>query len=744
MGTTPVARLAATFICTVLFLLALVLPTARAAPAPAIALSAAEKAWIAAHPHIRLGTDPEFAPFEYTDKDGRYQGIAASYIALLNKRLGLHMEVVPNLRWRDVPPMAQRKEIDVLPCVGKTKDRERYLLYSRPYLSFSRVILTRIETPFISGIDDLGTMRVAVQAHSSHEGYLRDHTTISPITYPDLQSALLALSNGKTDAFVGNVASATYWIRKLNLTNLKVAAPVGGKPEHLYFAVRDDWPQLVSIINKGLGSITTAEREAIRRRWVDIEYPPGIPPHEVRRIVLQVIAAAVIILLVILFWNRRLHQEIERRKEIEAALERAREELEDRVRARTAALAATNDELTAEIRRRTEAQRRLALAEAQWRNTFNSISDFISVLDLDHRILRVNDAFAAFLGLPADKIKGRHCYEVFHHTPAPIAHCPHTELIRTGRPCTREVFDQEREMHFLVTDSPLYQDGELVGSVHISKDITTQKKAELELKAHRDHLEELVAERTRELSKANEELKQLDRLKSMFIASMSHELRTPLNSIIGFTGIILQGMVGGLTAKQKDHLERVYRSAKHLLNLITDVIDISKIEAGRVDVFPEPVVLRTVVDEAVAAIEPQLCQKGLGIEVRLEEEIELTTDRKRLLQALINLMSNAVKYTEEGTVTVEAAVEGEQLRLTVRDTGIGIAPEEMPKLFEAFERLPSHLRVKAGGTGLGLYLTRKLVTELLGGEITVASEPGQGSVFTVTIPVILREKRETT
>jgi len=708
-----------------------------------VQLTAKEREWIQAHSTIRLGIDQEFAPFEYIDKNGEYKGIASSYVALLNERLGLGMRVVPGLRWRDVPPMAKRKEIDVLPCVGKTAQRRQYLRFSLPYASFHRVIITRTDTPFMTGPADLDGLKTAVQANSSHEGYLRENTTITPVVYPDQQTALLAVANGEADAFVGNIASAAYWIRRLSLTNLKVAAPVSNEPQHLYFAVRRDWPELVAIINKGLRSITPEEEEAIRRQWVNIEYKPGISPRQLRDYILQVVGVAAVLLLVILFWNRRLQAEISRRTQTEQALQRARDELEDRVRQRTAMLAEANKELRAEIEHRAETERKLKLAEAQWRNTFNSITDFITVLDRDHTILRTNDAFAAMLGLPPEEVVGRRCHEIFHNQDEPVQGCPHAKSMETGRSHTEEIYDVNRDMHLLVTDSPLFENGELVGSVHIAKDITRQKQAENELKAHRDRLEELVAERTKELSEANRELQQLDRLKSMFIASMSHELRTPLNSIIGFTGIMLQGMTGGLNDKQRDHLGRVYRSAKHLLNLITDVIDISKIEAGRVDVFPEPLELGEVVREAVTAVEPQLQAKDLTLRIAVPRGLAMRTDRKRLLQSLINLLGNAVKFTEQGRIGVTAeAVENGRVRVAVSDTGIGIEPENIPKLFEAFERLDTHLRVKAGGTGLGLYLTKKLVTELLGGKITVESRPGKGSVFSFIIPMDIGTAKE--
>jgi len=242
---------------------------------------------------------------------------------------------------------------------------------------------------------------------------------------------------------------------------------------------------------------------------------------------------------------------------------------------------------------------------------------------------------------------------------------------------------------------------------------------------------------------ANLQLKELDKLKSMFIASMSHELRTPLNSIIGFTGMMLQGLAGDLNDEQKDNLSRVYRSGQHLLQLITDVIDISKIEAGRIDVFPQRFSLRTLVEEAIDTIRPQLDRKHLELEIDAPTWPEMTTDRRRLMQCLINYLSNAVKFTEQGTVTIIVREMDSLVDIAVRDTGIGIKESDMPKLFEAFERLESYLRIKAGGTGLGLYLTRKIARDLLHGDVAVESIVDSGSTFSLRIPCALNIPTET-
>lgn len=238
-----------------------------------IDLTEKEKEWIRQHPTIHLGIDPEFAPFEYMD-NGKYSGIASDYIKLLNQRLGLNMQVVKGLSWEQAVNKARNKEVDVLPIVGMTEERKQFLNYSKSYIDFHRVLITRTDTPFITGLDDVRDLRIAVQSNTSHEGYLREHTNIKPIGYDTLSKSLMALSGGEVDAFVANVASATYWIRKLNLTNLKIAAPVSQDLQSLHFAVRNDWPELNNMLQKGLDSISDRQRRKISEKWLLLEYDP--------------------------------------------------------------------------------------------------------------------------------------------------------------------------------------------------------------------------------------------------------------------------------------------------------------------------------------------------------------------------------------------------------------------------------------------------------------------------------------
>ncbi len=276
-------------------------------------------------------------------------------------------------------------------------------------------------------------------------------------------------------------------------------------------------------------------------------------------------------------------------------------------------------------------------------------------------------------------------------------------------------------------------------------DVTEQRRQEQQLRELNVGLEARVEARTVELRSALQRAESADRIKSAFLATMSHELRTPLNSIIGFTGILLQQLPGPLNEEQQRQMEMVRGSARHLLALINDVLDISKIEAGRLEVQAESFELPPLLDRLMATMAPQAEKKGLTLRLDAAGAPRtLFNDRRRIEQVLLNLLSNAVKFTERGGVTlfvdsvedfVVAPGAGAQaaVRVLVRDTGIGIAERDLPMLFEPFRQVDSGLARQHEGTGLGLSICRRLC-ELMGGEIRVRSEPGVGSTFTVILP----------
>jgi PAS domain S-box-containing protein len=239
------------------------------------------------------------------------------------------------------------------------------------------------------------------------------------------------------------------------------------------------------------------------------------------------------------------------------------------------------------------------------------------------------------------------------------------------------------------------------------------------------------------LKEKNIELVRANQAKDRFLATMSHELRTPLNAVIGFTGTLLMKLPGPLNAEQEKQLKMVQSSAKHLLSLINDLLDLARIEAGKLELKPEPTRCAELITAACESLRPLAQGRGLTLDVAGDEELSLHLDRRTLSQIVLNLLNNAIKFTERGGVRVRVARavrEGRSaVEISVADTGVGIRPEDQEKLFFPFSQLNASLRRGPEGTGLGLHLSQKLA-EALGGRILVQSELGKGSTFTLVLP----------
>ena len=312
-----------------------------------------------------------------------------------------------------------------------------------------------------------------------------------------------------------------------------------------------------------------------------------------------------------------------------------------------------------------------------------------------------------------------------------------TEPYRRGEPFWIRTADHEGMRTLLGV--PLVKDGRLVGSIAIYRrevqPFTDQQTALVQTFADQAVIAIENVRLFKELAAANRELAAASQHKSEFLANMSHELRTPLNAIIGFSEILTDRMFGELNEKQEEYLKDIYASGTHLLSLINDILDLSKIEAGRMDLEATDFHLPSAIDDALLLMRERAGRRGLSLERHVDERLgEVRADQRKVKQVLLNLLSNAVKFTPEGgRIDVRAALVDGSVEISVTDTGIGIAPEDQEVVFEEFRQVGKSDK-KAEGTGLGLALCRKFV-ELHGGRIWVKSQVGQGSTFAFTIPL---------
>ncbi len=387
---------------------------------------------------------------------------------------------------------------------------------------------------------------------------------------------------------------------------------------------------------------------------------------------------------------------------------------------------------------------------------------FVGLLIPDGTVIEANRSALAAAGLRLEDVLGQSFEQTYWFAYSKAVQQQLREAVdraAVGTPSRYDVQVRAAEGVFIWLDFSLYplrdETGKVVFLVPSGIVITERKNAEDALRAIAADLERRVVERTsdleetrdalmnlvedlsgktQELQKANVRLHEMDKLKSVFLATMSHELRTPLNSIIGFTGILLQKLAGPVNEEQVKQLGMVRNSAHHLLALINDVLDISKIEAGQLEIVREPFELPEMIESVRKTMAPQAERKGLALSADIEPGIgSLTSDRRRVEQILLNLVGNAVKFTESGQIQIECRVRDGRLVIRGADAGIGIRSEDMDKLFVPFRQIETGLDRPHDGTGLGLSICKKLA-EMLGGEIRAESTWGAGSAFTFTLP----------
>jgi PAS domain S-box-containing protein len=269
----------------------------------------------------------------------------------------------------------------------------------------------------------------------------------------------------------------------------------------------------------------------------------------------------------------------------------------------------------------------------------------------------------------------------------------------------------------------------------IIRDVSERQRADEQLKAIQSAYTAELAAKNHELEIRNEEVERANKLKSEFLSGMSHELRTPLHTIIGFAELLLEGMQGALNDKQERFLGFIHRDSQHLLALINDVLDLSKIESGKLELQQDVFPLMDALEETISSIRPRGTAKSIEIEIQGPTQVDIYADRLRFKQILYNLLSNAVKFTpENGQVLVDVSIDGHAASICVSDTGIGIPASEHNSVFDKFYQVGQKQAGGQEGTGLGLAITKRLVEEH-GGSITLESEPGKGARFTFTIPL---------
>ncbi|MBP1910704.1 PAS domain S-box protein [Methanolobus bombayensis] len=378
-----------------------------------------------------------------------------------------------------------------------------------------------------------------------------------------------------------------------------------------------------------------------------------------------------------------------------------------------------------DITERKKAEKELKLNESKYRSLFEKSNDAVVIHDTSGNVLDINEKASIMFRCPEEELMQMNIMDM---------------ILPEDRESTIAALGMLKEKKYWRNETRMFRpDGSII-HLDVSGSVIDAQKNIIQA-VGRDITDRIKAEK--DMIQAKIEAETASRTKSEFLATMSHELRTPLNSIIGFSDIMLDGLAGELVDKQRHYIEHISHSGRHLLNLINDILDISKIEAGKMELYTDIVDVKKSVNEIVTITESLAGRKNISVNVSISEDVPaISADRSKLKQILYNIIGNAIKFTDDGgQVHIEVSGDDEKVIISITDTGIGISPEDQKKLFKPFSQIDASMSRRYEGTGLGLALVKELI-ELHGGRIWVESEPGKGSTFSFELPVRLGDRND--
>ena len=658
-------------------------------------LEPAEREWLRLHPTVRVGGPLAFQPFHFHGDDGSPQGMAVDLLRLVLQTIGLKMQPGKPQPWPKVLEAAKAGDLDLVSCAARSAEREGYLTFSNPVLSFPLVIVGRKDGPFISGLEDLRGLRVAlVRGNVTAEWLSRDATGFVPREVATPLEALESVSLGTADAHIENLAAASYLIEKHGLANLKVAAPTPYGNYDLHFAVRKDWPELASIIDKALRAIEPRQVAGIRQAWLAVRFEHGIRPRDVVKWGVLAGLPVLAVLLTLFIGYRRLKRE---------------------------------------MAERTRSENALAANERRFKELIRNSSDSVTVLAPDGTQLFVSQAVERMLGYRPEELTNIPVMdEMLHPDDREHVRERFAAIIRDGHGGAqyRHRHKDGRWVPLEAWGTNQLDNPDIRGIVVNVRDITERKQVEAQMQAAMESLRE-----------AKMAAEAANIAKSEFLANMSHEIRTPVNGVMGMLQIL---QTTALTPEQLDCASKAVQSCQRLVNLLSDILDLSRIEAGKLALHPAPMDIRDVFGHTLDLFKAVARERGtlLRFEAAPSIPARVLGDAARLQQVLVNLVGNSLKFTQAGHVEVEAEaltpVRPNQCRIlfTVSDTGIGIPDEKLPLLFKPFAQAHGGYARAHQGAGLGLSICKRLV-DLMDGRISVISEAGKGTSisFSLSFPV---------
>lgn len=648
-------------------------------------LTPREQRWLDRHPRPVVLVDQALAPVSFFDAQGKFRGVAADLLELIQSRVGIDFDVRPQSSVAAMLSQTRAGKAQVIVAMTPTAQQDEWLGFTRPYMATSFVVVVSDKAEWLHSLDDLDGRTVAVSKGSVIVEFMRTrHPNVKLVEVEGNVDDLSMISEGKIDAGIRLLSPANYLISRY-YPDLRVALALDREPGQFSLAVSQADPELLGILNKAILAISPEDMSNIVTRWsASVENPDSVW-RGYRMQFIQLACAAALILLLLLLWNWRLWLKVRRRL-------------------------ATEQELSY----------RLAFKRA----LIDGIPQPVAVRDHEGRLVTCNIGFLKETGMPREAVAGTRVGDCswLDARDAEALELIHRRAMDTDGNTASDlmlpIHDNVREIHYWATP---YRGpgGEISGVVTGWIDITERERLHHQLEA------------------AKEQAEEANRAKSTFLATMSHEIRTPMNAVIGMLEL-------ALTRADQGHWERepvevAYDSARSLLTLIGDILDVAKIESGRLTLMPERAHLRELVESVARVFDGLARQKALELRMEIEADAacDVLIDPLRFKQILSNLVSNAIKFTDFGHVKIRVfgeRVEGERLALevSVQDSGIGISEEEQRQLFEPFSQVARSGSASRGGTGLGLTICRKLA-EMMGGTVRMESRPGAGTTVMVRL-----------
>lgn len=648
-------------------------------------LTPQEQRWLDRHPRPAVVIDQALAPVSFLDAQGQFRGIAADVLELVQSRTGLDFEVLPQPSVTAMLDQVRTGKAEIIAALTPTAQREEWLGFTRPYMTASFVVVVSGKSDWLHSLSDLDGRRVAVPRGSVIAEFLRArHPQVKVVEVENNVDDLSMISEGKVDAGIHLLSSANYLISRY-YPDLRVALALDREPGQFSLAVSQADPELLGILNKAILAISPEDMSNIVTRWsASVERPDSIW-QGYRTQFFQFAWAAAVILLLLLLWNWR---------------------------------------LWLKVRRRQDSERELNYRLAFKRALIDGIPQPVAVRDREGRLVTCNIGFLKETGMSREAVDGTRVGDfgwLDARDASQLQQLHQHAMDQDGKAASDlmlQIHDDVREIHYWAT--PYHgPGGEISGVVTGWIDVTERERLHHQLEA------------------AKEQAEEANRAKSTFLATMSHEIRTPMNAVIGMLEL-------ALTRADQGHWERepvevAYDSARSLLTLIGDILDVAKIESGRLTLMPERAHLRELVESVARVFDGLARQKALELRLEIEADAacDVLIDPLRFKQILSNLVSNAIKFTDFGHVKIRVhgeRVAGERLALevSVQDSGIGISEDEQRQLFEPFSQVARSGNASRGGTGLGLTICRKLA-EMMGGTVRMESRTGDGTTVTVRL-----------